>query len=162
MWNLHVFGRRLTGSNGVKRSARSKRATERRARATAVRAAKRVDIVDAVGTALDVLLAIGIESVDLDVCCAFDDPLANGRAAEAIALLFAALAPVGDVRGGVDWLRGVSGEPAIDLGLALTLRFSPAHVAWIALAFAARYARARLRAMGQARRAGAVTAPSRA
>lgn len=125
-WSVHLFGRRIVGSNGVKKKSAKPKKDSALAR-RAVRAAMEIDPIVAMELALDVFARVRLESLELRVRGGDSDPLLMGRVAAVLAVASGLLAPVARIDAALDWSAE---ESSLELGVSFEASFVPVVVAW--------------------------------
>lgn len=130
-WSVHVFGRRIVGSNGVKKkSAKPKKDSALVRRAW--RAAMEIDPIVAMEIGLDLFARVRLESLELRVRGGDPDPLLMGRVAAVLAVASGLLAPVARIDAALDW---TAEESSLELGVSCDASFIPIVVAWDGMRF---------------------------
>ncbi len=125
-WAVHVFGRRMAGSNGApKKTAKPKKESALVRRAA--RVAMEIDPIVAMELGLDVFGRVRVESLEMRVRGGDPDPLLMGRVAAVLAVASGLLAPVARIDAALDW---TAEESSLELGFALGASFVPVVVAW--------------------------------
>jgi hypothetical protein len=157
-WAVHLFGRRVAGSNGThaKKETRPQSALQRRA----LRVATEMDPIVAMELGLDVFGRVRSESLEAVVRGGDPDPLLMGRVAGVLAVVSGVLAPVARIDSQLDWAAETS---SLDVRVAVEASFIPVVIAWDVTRFVFAQLVTRLRkALSRSRRPAAVPQLERA
>lgn len=126
-WSVHVFGRRIVGSNGAPKKKRAEKKKDSALVRRATRVAMEIDPIVAMELALDVFARVRLESLELRVRGGDPDPLLMGRVAAVVAVASGLLAPIARIDAALDW---TAEESSLDVGVSFEASFIPVVVAW--------------------------------